>query len=632
MPTLAAREQLTPATVVTIESLEVVQQTATALSHLFVVTPSPDFVLPGTPTPALGPIGASMTPVLPFAGTPTPLSTPGVVPTSVVLMSPVPFTPAAAMATPTGSVSHMTPEPTSVAAVTTHEPPPSSTPNPTATMTATATGTPLSSSTPLPTLPPGTQSVSSSAPTPIEVIPLNAGEIDDNAEWDTYLTYRNSFLSQYGYSVHDVNVTGRHIITVVDSEGYPVPGARVRVLAGSTLVSTSRTYATGQTLFFPNANPAAQGAQSYRVIVQKGNSPEVAYELNPSLGSSWILTLPTVRANAVKLDVLFLLDATGSMGDEIAQLQNNLLAISQQIALLPGNVDVRYGLVTYRDRGDAYVTQSFDFTTDVGVFQAQLSNVRANGGGDTPESLNEALYVALYTLGWRGDDTVKLVFLVADAPPHLDYPNDHDYARDMVVAAEQGIKIHPIASSGLSPDGEFIFRQIAQYTMGHFLFLTYQQGSSGAPGADRSDLSVGEPSDPSTQTEGDYTVERLDELVLRLITDELSALNRPVSQSGITLEALALYPLPEPSTSGPFWLPTATPLPTITKTPTPTAMDGGSLPRPASTASVTGDSGLTLPFILTVVGLSMFLGYSLRPRSAEKRKNDSKKRIRVDRD
>jgi hypothetical protein len=120
---------------------------------------------------------------------------------------------------------------------------------------------------------------------------------------------------------------------------------------------------------------------------------------------------------------------------------------------------------------------------------------------------------------------VQLIFLVADAQPHLDYQQDYDYAQEMVIAAQNGIKIHPIASSGLQPAGEFIFRQIAQYTMGHFIFLTYDNSVPGTPGSGREDLNVGDPDDPSTvEDDGDYTVEQLDDLVLRLITDELVAL------------------------------------------------------------------------------------------------------------
>jgi uncharacterized protein YegL len=441
------------------------------------------------------------------------------------------------------------------------------------------------------------------APTQMALMPLSAGEINDNARWDDYLLYRRNFLAQYAGVVHDVDVSGRQIIMVIGEDGLPVLGARVQVYAGQTLIGDSRTYATGQTLFFPSARPEAQNAQSFRVVVSKG---EIArqFTLDPQRGPVWTVTLSQPERAAARLDVLFLLDSTGSMGDEIAQLQNNILNISSQIADRLRNADVRYGLVTYRDRGDAYVTQTTDFTPEVALFQANLNTVRADGGGDTPESLNEALHEAVHNVSWRGDDTVKLIFLVADAPPHLDYPNDYDYAQEMVAAAQRGIKIHPIASSGLTSDGEFIFRQIAQYTMGHFIFLTYEQGVPGTPGESRPDLHVGEAADPQTGRQGDYTVERLADLVLRLIMDEMAALNRKAE-----IAAGAVSPALRP----------AEPPPTPTPVLPPAQESGLQLPD----LGVLWRSELSLPVALAVVGLGVYLGYAVRrPAPKRKRKND----------
>jgi hypothetical protein len=172
---------------------------------------------------------------------------------------------------------------------------------------------------------------------------------------------------------------------------------------------------------------------------------------------------------------------------------------------------VRYGMVTYRDRGDAFVTKTFDFTPEVQDFSGSLSTVSADGGGDTPESLNEALHQAVNGVEWRGGETVQLIFLVADAPPHLDYPQDYDYAVEMDNAARRGIKIFPIASSGLDDQGEYIYRQLAQYTQGRFIFLTYAgPTNSGAPG------------DVTTHHVDDYSVENLDDLLVRLVEEELA--------------------------------------------------------------------------------------------------------------
>ena len=164
-------------------------------------------------------------------------------------------------------------------------------------------------------------------------------------------------------------------------------------------------------------------------------------------------------------------------------------------------------MTVYRDRGDLFVTRTFDFTVDVDDFTDALAEVRADGGGDTPEDLNAAFHEALTAPSWRGDDTVKLVFLVADAPPHLDYDGP-DYAATAKEAARRGVKMMPIASSGLDDQGEYVFRQLAQLTMGRFTFLTY--------GAD-----VASPGDGTTHHASDYAVLALDDLVVRLVSDEL---------------------------------------------------------------------------------------------------------------
>jgi hypothetical protein len=111
---------------------------------------------------------------------------------------------------------------------------------------------------------------------------------------------------------------------------------------------------------------------------------------------------------------------------------------------------------------------------------------------------------------------VSLAFLVGDAAPHLDYPDDSDYAVEVFEAAKRGIKIEPIASSGLDDQGEFVFRQLAQLTGGRFSFLTY--GAAGAP----------EPGDTTTHHVDDYSVLSLDDLVVRLVSEELA----PLSGSG----------------------------------------------------------------------------------------------------
>jgi Mg-chelatase subunit ChlD len=328
---------------------------------------------------------------------------------------------------------------------------------------------------------------------------LRAGSVDDNAAFSDYLKYRDEFR-RLGIRVHDIDVSVRHVVTVVDEAGQPLLGATVT--AGDQEV---RTGADGRALLFGNAGGAT---------VRWGDS-QAAVDFSQDSREHRV-TLPVHRPEGrAKLDVLFLIDTTGSMGDEIDRLKDSVRSVAERIASLPANADLRLAMTVYRDRGDLFVTRTFDFTSSVDVFKAALAEVRASGGGDTPEDLNAGLHQAVTSPSWRGDDTVKLMFLVADAPPHLDYQDGPDYATDVRAAARRGIKIMPIASSGLDDQGEYIFRQLAQITMARFTFLTY--GADGVSPGDHTDHHV-----------SDYAVLALDDLVVRLVSDEL----RPLASGG----------------------------------------------------------------------------------------------------
>jgi hypothetical protein len=289
------------------------------------------------------------------------------------------------------------------------------------------------------------------------------------------------------------------------------------------VLATRTTYADGRALLYPPRPSGQDTSVAYDVVASKGDASTTA-ALNAEAREQTVTLAGASRiADPVPVDVVFLLDATGSMGDEIEQLKANMVSVAEQLDELSPRPDVRFALTSYRDRGDEYVTRTTDFTSDVDAFTASLRGVVANGGGDTPESLNAGLHDALAVPSWRDGDTIKLVFLVADAAPHLDYADDADYAQEMDVAAQRGIKIHPIASSGLDDQGEYVMRQLAQYTTGRFNFLTY--GADGVSPGDQTTHHV---------DIDDYSVLSLDELVVQLVKDELDALNAPVGSTPTT--------------------------------------------------------------------------------------------------
>jgi len=183
----------------------------------------------------------------------------------------------------------------------------------------------------------------------------------------------------------------------------------------------------------------------------------------------------SLQQGTPRIDVVFLLDATGSMGDEIAVIKTKIREMISDIALGEPPPDVRFGIVAYRDRGDEYVTRVYALTRDIDQIVDDLHAIEATGGGDYPESLNEGLHVALDQISWdRSPEAARLVFLIADAPPHMDYAQDFDYREEAEIAARNAVVVHAIGASGLDEEGEEAFRHIATRTQGEFQWLAYE--------------------------------------------------------------------------------------------------------------------------------------------------------------
>jgi Mg-chelatase subunit ChlD len=146
-----------------------------------------------------------------------------------------------------------------------------------------------------------------------------------------------------------------------------------------------------------------------------------------------------------RVEVVFCLDTTGSMGGLIDGAKQKIWAICNQIASGKPTPDLKVGLVAYRDRGDAYVTKVFDLSGDLDAIYGHLKGFQAQGGGDTPESVNQALDDSVNKIKWSTDkETLRIIFLVGDAPPHMDYKDDVKYPETCKKACERGIIINTI--------------------------------------------------------------------------------------------------------------------------------------------------------------------------------------------
>jgi Mg-chelatase subunit ChlD len=178
-----------------------------------------------------------------------------------------------------------------------------------------------------------------------------------------------------------------------------------------------------------------------------------------------------------KVDVVFVLDTTGSMSGLIDAAKENIWSIATTMASAQPAPELRMGLVAFRDRGDEYVTRVVDLSSDLDSMYATLMDFRADGGGDTPESVNQALHDAVHKVSWSQDrDAYQVIFLVGDAPPHMDYQDDVKYPDTIKAAIGKGIVVNTILAGGDSTT-ETEWKRIAQLNQGEFLQVA-QSGSA----------------------------------------------------------------------------------------------------------------------------------------------------------
>lgn len=222
------------------------------------------------------------------------------------------------------------------------------------------------------------------------------------------------------------------------------------------------------------------------------------------------------------LDLALVVDTTGSMADELSYLQKELESVIERAARDNGNIPVRLSVNFYRDDGDEYVVRDFDFTDDISYAVEILKQQEADGGGDNPEKVNAVLDSAINNLSWN-EDSVKLLFIILDAPPHSDDSTAVTQMNELTAqAAEKGIRLIPILASGGDKETEFLMRDFALKTGGSYLFLT-----------DDSGVSAGGHITPTT---GAYTVEKLNDLMVKVINRYLANAPKTAEYIDINVE------------------------------------------------------------------------------------------------
>lgn len=410
---------------------------------------------------------------------------------------------------------------------------------------------------------------------------LTAGSLDDHAKFDEFSTYLSKAMQ------HDrreelprFSIGRRAVVRVVNEQGQPIGDARVAIRAAdgralaaagqgivvgdSAPVLSRTTGADGQVVFLSGLDAPASGSEFVLTVTSSDSGEPVTQRVSLDQ-TPWQVTLPQATPQLPRqLDLALVIDTTGSMGDELNYLKVEIDHIAAEVHERFPNVDQRFGLILYRDQGDEYVTRSFDFTSSLTDFRRTLAEQSARGGGDYPEAMHLALEQTTQ-LSWRGDSTARVVFLVADAPPHT------QFAKRTLDAVQRlrraGVTVFPVASSGVKEQAEFIMRAVGFLTQGRYLFLTDHSGV-GNPHA--------KPEAPS------YNVEKLDQLMIRMIAEKLSGQSL-LAQDVIAIEEPGTAPQVVPTSSQiPLPAPPVT-VPELPSTSVPMPFSG---PSPVSKASV----------------------------------------------
>jgi hypothetical protein len=204
----------------------------------------------------------------------------------------------------------------------------------------------------------------------------------------------------------------------------------------------------------------------------------IALAAVPATKPTWPIsggTLADTNALAPQIEIVFCLDATSSMSGLIQTAKEKIWDIVTSLTQASPAPEIKLGMVFYRDRGDAFVTKTYPLTKDIDGTYSELLRIQAEGGGDAPESVNQALHEAVTQMNWSSRQNVyQTIFLVGDCPPHMDYANDNGYPATCRKAKESHIRINTLKLGTGCQDAIAHFEAIAEATGGEYLQLDQQ--------------------------------------------------------------------------------------------------------------------------------------------------------------
>jgi hypothetical protein len=302
---------------------------------------------------------------------------------------------------------------------------------------------------------------------------LSAGDIDDTLNLAAFNRARDRGRAATG--LPEADFRRPVVLRLVGPDGSPAAGARVtlRVPGRDAPFFDGYSGIDGNITVFPAILGAGRPSTVDLRVVPADQGAVFTRRLATGVARQTI-TLPfATEWEPDFLDLVFVIDTTGSMADELSWLTDDLSAILRNATRQTPGIDVRYGLIVYRDRGDDYVVRDYGFSDSMRQMRRWLRAESAEGGGDYPEAADAALAAAA-ALPWRRGRGERLLFHIADAPPHAEGARAYlDAAGD---ATRQNVQIFGLGASGVAAESEYLMRQAAAQSQGRYLFLTDDSG------------------------------------------------------------------------------------------------------------------------------------------------------------
>lgn len=298
---------------------------------------------------------------------------------------------------------------------------------------------------------------------------VTAGHWRDIDNWDAWIKTNASPEVKAHQSTWGIAPLKLLKIKLVDSKNEKLAYTSVSLCdSKDNIVWTARSDQDGYAFFWPDAFGTAIDLRSSKIKV----GSEYYKHADKYINTNKALEIKSVNSVQQKVEIGFVVDATGSMQDEIRFLQLELIDVISRVQKKNACMDIHTASLFYRDLGDEYITRVQPFTNNTSNTIQFIGNQRAGGGGDFPEAVDIALEDAVTKIGWTDGEHAKIMFLLLDAPPHSKPFHLEKLKKYIIEAATKGIRIVPIAASGINKQTEFLMKYMAIITNGEYLYIT----------------------------------------------------------------------------------------------------------------------------------------------------------------